>query len=624
MRGIGIDHEAEEWRLRPARPPHPDESLDGYICFRAAEEGLDNAMHVTALAGVWHATRPDVALKRWDGLPKVAEALGVPVGELQRRSYPELDADAHRRLFFNVAVTRGDLETRTRRYSPAGLIRSPHARATWQLRMFPFCPEGGDYLLSTCPRCGEIQGWHITNGIPHCDRCVQDLRAAPSVPVPDHLLERLRLAVGLCHPDAARRETTMALLPERLQLLGPSNALALLCELAGLADASGDVGRPRGNGGGSLDYSVGIPRTCEAMADGWDLLAGWPEAPLDLMGRRIGLGAKGRDRARSLIRRFLAAPERQRTPTPVARLMAELRGSMQQDRAPSGPGSPAGMRTREAARALAVSTRFLPELRRDGIFKVRCGIKNDILIPVFDRAEMEAIAALKGDRLALSAAGFRTGLTLNGIEQMVATGVLAVIEHPFFERWHGERHTTRHAIEEIEARLLALAGPVHKDDVPLAEAMARVGGRLKPWAAALAAMLEGTLPFGLGGGKRLIDRISLPPEAAASVAATRFEPEQWSDAAFSERMSDVDAGMVLNVQPVAVALLNPSRIDDPRRPNLTADVLAAARRGISNREIMARTGCHHRAAVALAASTGAARLSRWTWDRAAVERSLLR
>jgi hypothetical protein len=619
MRGVGIDHEAEEWRLRPARSPHPDESLDGYICFRAAEEGLDNAMHVTALAGVWHATRPDVALKRWDGLPKVAEALGVPVEELQRRSYPELDADAQRRLFFNVAVTRGDLETRTRRYSPAGLIRSPHARATWQLRMFPFCPDGGDYLLSTCPRCGETQGWHFTNGIPHCDRCVEDLRTAHSVPVPEHVLERLRLAVGTCHPDPARRERTMALLPKRLRLLGPSNVLALLCELAGLADASGRIGRSRGNRGGSLDYSVGIPETCEAMADGWDLLAGWPEAPLDLIGRRIGLSAKGQDGTRSLVRRFLAAPERQRTPTPVARLIAELRGAMLLDGPSCGLDAPAGMRTAEAARALSVSTNFLPELRREGIFKVRCGIVNDILVPVFDRAEMESIALLKRDRLALSAAAWRTGLTLNGIEQLVAMDLLAVIDHPFFERWHGERHITEQALGAIEAQLRENACRDAEGAAPLADAMNRIGGTLKPWGPAMAELLAGTMPFCLREGRRLVDRIAVTPAAALRLAALRFDPADWPGARFSNGLSDVDAGVILNVQPYAIASLNPSRISDPNRPNLLPDVLAIGARSISNREIMARIGGNQFAAMAMARASGALRLSRWTWERAKVE-----
>ncbi len=60
-------------------------------------------------------------------------------------------------------------------------------------RVFEFCPETGERLISACPNCGTPLGWTRTMGIEFCEHClndegdpVTDLRLA----VADHLSEQ--------------------------------------------------------------------------------------------------------------------------------------------------------------------------------------------------------------------------------------------------------------------------------------------------------------------------------------------------------------------------------------------------------------------------------------------------
>src|SRR3954465_10192456 len=162
------------WQVRRPLEPLPDESLDGFVARVAAYNDLDNALAISSQGGVRYGHRPHLATQGWDGLPAVAQCLKVDVVELYRRSYPLAAGSKELREFFGTALDRRHLDTCTRRFSPAALRLSPHHRALWQIRLFPFCTETWEYLVERCPRCQAVQRWYRTNGIERCDLCVED------------------------------------------------------------------------------------------------------------------------------------------------------------------------------------------------------------------------------------------------------------------------------------------------------------------------------------------------------------------------------------------------------------------------------------------------------------------
>lgn len=218
------------------RPPLPGESLDGYIAYRAELMGLPNVGEIASAIGMDAPTFNRFS-RFEDGPALLEDFFGVESGVFARCGHGSVGLA---RAFFDAEVDRLHFAKRRRSFCPAALALSPHHRAVWELAPFPFSDETWDYAGHRCldPLCTTRQGWFRTLGVANCDVCGESLARSdlPTVPLDEQ--ERLRLALGLVHPDPTRRAEASAELPDRLGRLAPGVQLDLLVALAGFVDPS--------------------------------------------------------------------------------------------------------------------------------------------------------------------------------------------------------------------------------------------------------------------------------------------------------------------------------------------------------------------------------------------------
>ncbi|PWG01997.1 hypothetical protein [Sphingosinicella humi] len=608
------------WRVEAPLQPIGGESLDGFIARVAAASWIDNALTITNLAGVTYGHKPTLATHGWDGLPILADCLQVDVEELRCRSYPAIEG-TDRRQFFGVEVERRDIETRVRRFAPASLALSPHHRAMWQLRPFPFCSETWQYLVDQCPRCGAVQRWYHANGIDRCDQCVEELSLAPAETVPDEERPALRFAIGLVHADPALRQRSLFELPAELQALGPAAAFELLVRLTTLVD--GEMAKNRV--GTFSTWSLPAARITSAIARAWPLLAGWPGAVTEFMGERIQTApTRHVDGNEGLSVRFLKLPRVPGLRQDVADAIARLRLSVQLDGPEQCLFKERTMGIKEVAAALGRGTKETAEIRRQGGLKTIFAIKEKRPVALFDAAEVRSISSFIKERLGFAAASWRIGISYHGVEQLVTMRLLATTEDRYCQVRYGSRQTTETAMDDFRCRLQRAS-----EDIPctapitLRKAALAIGGRLKPWGPIFHALLTGGIPFQLNDEDGpLTERIIVDRSAISQLIALEFAASDYPESTFEYSMTRFDAGETLNVGPKAYTPVINAIIGRSAEAKFVRvhDVLQLATTHISAPEIGARLGISSRSAFNLASRIGVTFLGEAGWCRRDAEK----
>jgi hypothetical protein len=195
--------------------PEPDESLLGWITRSADDHAYRSVSRALRKAGF--------RLLRPEGLPMygrtIAERLSfllkAPENEVEARVYEAIPRDKGQDQidFFGSKIRRAYRETTVRRVSPRALSTSCYHRAIWEIRIFGFCTDTRELLLSSCPVCGKRLGWQRTHGIEYCDSCkndnrerLTDLRNFPQRKVTAEDEAGLDVMCDLIHPLPERKE----------------------------------------------------------------------------------------------------------------------------------------------------------------------------------------------------------------------------------------------------------------------------------------------------------------------------------------------------------------------------------------------------------------------------------
>lgn len=612
------------WTVRRPLPPIEGESLDGFIARVAAHNMVDKALAISSLGGVSYGHRPDLSTHGWEGLPAVAECLQVDIADLHHRSYPLTDPARDLRLFFGTPLERRHLELRTRRFSPAGLRLSNHHRALWQLRLFPFCIETWEHLLDKCPRCHAAQRWYRPNGIERCDYCVEDLRRAPSDPVPPEYREAALAAVGLVHPDPERRSASLKRLPLAIQSLGAGPALELLVLLLPLFDRA----MPGTRAGKRRTWDAPPSRITAAVAKAWPLLEGWPSAVLDLLAENIAAApSRYSDGAHGMAIYFLNTAGAHAHPA-VNEAMARLRAEVDVD----GPRGDAIRATtldvKSLSKLLGHGTQQLSRIRRSGGLPTIFTLKGSRAVARYDAAKVAEIRRIFEVRLSFERAAWLLGISYHGVEQLAAIRLLPTITHPYFPLRYGGPQTTLPGLQELQQRIEAGAARAVPDPIRLRSAVAVIGGRLKPWGPIVQALLDRAIPYSLNQtGERLTQRIEIGRSSLAALARIHFERQGYPDIPFAESMTRHDAGEALNLQPKEYTpLLKCYESGDHASERIVpvGEVERLAQELIGSAEVALRLGINPRSAFYQLQKLGGGAPECFLWIRASVERLLLR
>jgi hypothetical protein len=514
--------------------PEPDpapirgESLDGFIARHAAAEGYPNTLELTSLAGVRWAHRPVVGLASPEELAAVADCTGVDHDGLVLRSSPYV-SDARRR-FFDVELDHRFFAHGRRLFSPASLADSPHHRALWALRPFPFCELSWELLQDRCPdpACRTTQRWHHAMGVDRCDLCVEPLTGFAAPHVPDALRSQLRLLIGLVHPERARRDESRERLPEPLSAMSAGDLLDLACALAGVHDPSiRQSSNRRLLADGATPAAVN-----EAMAAAWTLLEGWPAAFENLAADRIATRA-GRhgDGNRGATEVFLALADGRSSTAEVRGLIGGLRAGLTR----SGRGSD----VKCAARHVGLKVTELARLRRAGLIRTIFSIDDDRPLPLLCACDLDELATAVRTSSSFTKTAVRLGTAYRGVEELVSSGWLEAVDHPALAFLGREGRVTTASIDAL-CTAVADRSDAIMEGVPLRRAMIGLPG-LKPWAAVLDGVALGRL------------RIRFDPASATLVGGIVLHPDHVerlqgfctasppNDTAFADMMSKQDA-----------------------------------------------------------------------------------
>lgn len=609
--------------LRVGRPirPIPGESLDGYVARAAADNWIEKVIDLSGLAGVRHAASPLLSTHCWNGLPALADCLGIDVEELRLRSYPQSELRAHQ-LFFGVPVNRGELEIYKRRFAPKSLALSGHHRALWHLRSFPFCHETWQYLVDRCPRCDRTQRWLFANGIDRCDYCVADLTSAAAAEVPLDQRDALTDAIGLVHPDIDRAARSLAKLPEPLSGLDAGAVYELLFCVASMLAAGMD--RIRHNRAGERPDDTIITET---VAKAWGMLTQWPHGPQAHFIERILTATKRHDDgngARST--RFLKLPANGQVTPPVAKVIGELRASIDLSGPSRGELLQVTCDIREASKTLGIGAQPLTAIRRKGGLDTVFLMNNDHATVRFDAREVEDIGRALKARYGPEQVARKFGLPVYAVEQLMAMKLIGTFADRFCVERYGSRQTTRLAVSQFEERLMAASTVAQFDrPVTLAYASRTIGGRLKPWGPIFDALISGSVAFSMmDGSDRLAHRVVVDGSALKRFEQLDFDVAIYPDTTRRKIIKRVEAGEILNLDPPDVAKVAaelPAYGGDQKKMSLE-DVLELAKRHISSREL----GCRltmFRDQVRVAEKAGVPWLGPAGWCRVQAEAKLL-
>lgn len=596
------------WRVSRPLAIIDGESLDGYVARVAAAHHFPRMAEITQLGGADVDDRAHASFCDADGLSAIAACLRVDTKRLQHHA-PMSSPDGSKRTVFGVELSKDHFQFTYRRFSPSALKASPHHRALWTLRLFPFCTETWEYLVDRCPNpaCRRQQRWRRTIGIDLCDFCGEPLTRAEADIVPEELRENLGQLVDLVHPDASKREQARRLLPPELAQLDTDDLLKLVCLIAPVVDHR--AGRPLTLWTLSLDRA----KDCivPALANSWRLLKGWPYAFEDLIASRINAHAKARgDGNWGASYRFLWRCRKQKLTEPVKSVVDGF-----EERC--GKAAERGYTGQQVADLVGGQVSALVAMRRSGEIPSVLTLDGQRLHVLFPKDDIHKLLDKFQPRERVERAASRLGIPSYAVRHLIDLGCLEAAPTP---PGRSKRLTIRERslssfVETLEAQMPQATGEY---PYKLKKLMLRLGGRPKPWAAVFAAIANGELDAAVSpGSRRLGDRIYFRTDDVLSSRAFADRPELTSGTPlFKSDLADMLSLSITNFSRYSDYLLGSG---DHRREISLDQALDVAGTIISTTEIAARLRLHHTSAFRLASQRGVLVKSDGLFDRASAE-----
>jgi hypothetical protein len=502
-------------RLRKETTAIPGESGRGLLARALGAHNIPNSWIILQKVGLAHRNRVLVTEDADVDIPRLEHLIHVDGGELANRRIPP--AAAKHRDFHGICIHDSSLETRVRRFSPAALAaaaaeRPPHMRALWELRDLPYCIEGWDILQDTCG-CGVKQGWTRITKIDRCDDCGRHLvDTVASIPVPEELRHALALPALLASPVPADHARARALLPEAI---ANQDRDRLYHAFARLRSALQPL-----RSGRIDDDLLAIHAAAEAIMD-------WPRGVSEL-----------------------SKPDNLRQQEWWNRLdLYRGLGEHANRFAQRGKGNfdpeTSLLGARPASELTKIWVATLLRFHKQGAFTGHERLHGTRLVPAFDRAELLEFAPRYLNRLSQFDVATRLGITLYGVEQLVALGAISPTaptlsdEQPFYGKG------------DLQPLLDAIAGKSCRKvpcPIQLRAAAQVIGGRRKDWGAILFALSRGQIAFTLSDdGDSLVGRIDVAATDVERIAAINFETSAYPAATFSPTMPKRDALDTLNL-----------------------------------------------------------------------------
>lgn len=531
-RFYGFDAE----RVADPQPLIPGESLLGWIARTTIENEFPNITTIVRDVGQIHRQRFADVMSGPIDVEGLAMILGSELSTVETLRVEDL-GDGRARYLGSI-FAKGDIHTRERRFAPASLADGdiPFYRANWLLRTFPVCTASWQILRSDCT-CGSAITWATVSSLTLCESCGEDLRDLPAQKVPDDQRAGLQLLADLLFSDHVSRAEAIGRLPVDLRTLNGGEIFELALVIARIGDPT--LGNPR-----DKVWREQPARLARALSVAANLLGEWPDTPWRAL------------RAAGDVRRMLSRCEALKTLGGV--LSGEYRPRLvgllgqQFDRMQAAitldGDNPAEhlVDIDDAERILGSSKRTIRSARATGALECLFAVSHGELVTAYDRAELEAILAVRG-WTAASAFTRRFGIPPYGVEQLCAMDALvwAKAPHRTFDPVHRVKPGSLAELEEA-LRTGARSLSCIKNPVSLIAVMRGVGGREKAWGPVLRRLIEGDWNYALLQGCDSVGAITVDERDVESIRSVRFSMCNWSFP-FSSTLSQSDACDILNV-----------------------------------------------------------------------------
>lgn len=600
--------------MRTVREPIAGESLDGYLAYRAERMGLPNILEIAELAGIDGHCR--VRVSRCDsGFEDLGDLLGMPAATLEELASPS-SAERWRRRFFGLSLHVMHVERDRRVFAPEALARSPHHRALWDLRPFPFDEGTWEILVHRCPDpdCLRPQGWHHTRGIDSCDGCGRLLAGETGAVVPYELRPFLRDALGLVHPDPDRHAACAEILPAILRDVDRGELLDLLVGLTGVVDPDLRSKHSRW----CIRPNAEPVRVLRAVARAWPLLVGWPDAFEALALDRASTTPRGRgDGNEGATSRFLSMSRTLAAPNGLSRILEVERRRLEDAGrnaiAASAANALPGLRAGDVSRA-----------RREGRIRTVASMRRGLFIPMLVRAEVEQFSSDFAETLPLRRAAAMLGCGRLGVEQLSVMGLLGP-QGPELPLTGNEPRVSVAGLRALSDRLESNSTKTASKAIALSEALRSYGGGSKPVGPLVQAVLRGDLVAeATPGDGPILSRLLVSECDASAIRGLSFDRTAHGGRLFVDTVSGEEAAHELNLRSTKCAPLLLGWKQEGKMPFVPVPwLLEVMEVGVSVGEIAMRLGVHGRAVNGMLARARIPEVLPALYGREAVEAMIM-
>lgn len=491
-------------RTRFAHRLKDDESIAGAIAVATREHVLVATGCVLAAADVRlkHAGLVQVASR--DQIRRIArvigcdpEALASRGGERHRGGEGDGDKRTPDVSFGPLVMPSRFIELRTRRIAPASLAKSGHHRLAWLNLLLPYCPESLERMVDACPACATRLGWRIAVGLGVCENCGEVIPPSGDPDLPEALAADYRLMAALSSPDASIVRRTVSDLPSSLQGASPGTLVRLALQLGGLQRRPMVVAASR-----HLVVDLPAPVLAHVLAMGGSMLGGWPGSVAAWIDGTISELEGDPDAMDAFRNRLRRVTSRVAESDELIELVTAAIPHLLRRSAPRGPDLRRYL-YRDVKRLLGLKPPQVAALHRWPELKVSVlpGRLRDHRL--YDADQIDGLEATFRGNISLNACSNRSGLPVYAIEQLCFAGLLEWEDHPAVQLTRTWTCIRRHSADSLEGSLAraALREAPPGGTISLSRASARIGGREKPWAAILAALIERRLPCWRTGGR---------------------------------------------------------------------------------------------------------------------------
>ncbi|MHB9879004.1 hypothetical protein ACSMXM_04990 [Pacificimonas sp. ICDLI1SI03] len=503
-----------------------------------------------------------------DDLVRLADVLRQEESTLTERA---AIAKENGYAFGDFLMPNGVIDLRARWIGPNSLAEASYHRFAWNNRLLPFCPVSAEKLVDKCSYCEHQLRWRHCLGLDTCERCGEVVTRSPAPSLDERDMDGYRTMARLMSFRADDRQAALEEKAPRLAIYdGGTVAFVSLSLVKLLTDGSERNRHVR-----SI-LAMETRDRAALVAKAGDLLAEWPESLHKLLENAVG-ETEGDHRSFLSLWKTLKRMANPNLSGSVAmsdiliNALPDLRGNLWKGLG----GNRRTYQVQEAVRVLGIHHQQFTQLVDDeavSFTELPSRMRRNLKLGA---DEIDTLGNEIESSVTIRSVALRIGIPVYGVEQVAAENLIEHLSSKGMRSIYELPRVCFRSVDSFLAKIEANAapGPVPLEAKPMHHCASLFGGELKPWAAMMRALLDGSINFWKNVGPFRSSGVFVIPSEIALLRGQRFNYSKY-DFPFAQEMAQLDSGEVLNV---SSALFLRAGLADllgcrPYRQGLYADV----------------------------------------------------